>query len=139
MTTAMGMPEESSNLGELRREGQRIGGKYRVGRMLAFGGMGIVVAAEHLELRQRVALKVLFPSAGERSFSPATEQRAHSDAVARFLREARAAVQIRSEHVVRVMDVDRIDGGPPYIVMELLECPDFGEVLYQPGPLPIDA
>src|SRR5260370_21996919 len=99
MTTAMGMPEESSNLGELLREGQIIGGKYRVERMLTFGGMGIVVAAEHLELRQRVALKVLFPSAGERSFSPATEQRPHSDAVAPFLRQARAAQRLRSEHV----------------------------------------
>ena len=57
-------------------EGQVIAGKYRVERMLGTGGMGAVVAAHHLQLGQRVALKFL-----ER------EALASKEALNRFLRE----------------------------------------------------
>ena len=83
--------------------GETLAGKYRVERVLGKGGMGIVVAARHLELEQRVAIKFLL---GERAeFS--TE---------RFLREARAAAQVKSEHVCRVHDVARLESGEPIIV-----------------------
>ena len=58
--------------------------------------MGIVVAARHVELGHRVAIKVLRPEACGRA-----------DLVARFRWEARAGLQIRSEHVVRVTDAGR--------------------------------
>jgi serine/threonine-protein kinase len=45
---------------------------------------------------------------------------------------------LRSEHVARVMDADSIEGGPVYLVMELLEGRDFGALLREDGPLPID-
>lgn len=93
--------------------GTVLAGKYRVERVLGSGGMGVVVAAIHLELGQRVALKFLLPRAIE-----------NPEAASRFLREARAAVRIESEHVARVVDVGRLDGGAPFLVMEYLEGTD---------------
>ncbi len=104
--------------------GETLAGKYRVERVLGKGGMGIVVAARHLELEQRVAIKFLL---GERAeFS--TE---------RFLREARAAAQVKSEHVCRVHDVARLESGEPYIVMEYLEGTDLAQKLKREGPLSV--
>src|ERR1019366_9460857 len=92
------------------REGQILAGKYRVERVLGIGGMGVVVAARHIELDSRVALKFLLPAL-----------LANQEAVARFAREARALVKIQNEHVARVLDVGTLDNGPPYMVMEFLE------------------
>jgi serine/threonine-protein kinase len=72
------------------REGEILAGKYRVDRVLGAGGMGVVVAAHHLELDSKVAIKFLLP-----------ETLGNPEAVARFAREARAAVRIKSEHVAR--------------------------------------
>lgn len=105
--------------------GDVLAGKYRVEKVLGVGGMGMVVAATHLELEQRVALKFMLPDA---------TRVAH--AVDRFLREAKAVVKLRSEHVCRVMDVGRLDDGAPYIVMELLEGEDFADVLNNRTRLP---
>jgi eukaryotic-like serine/threonine-protein kinase len=105
--------------------GDLIGGKYRVERVLGRGGMGVVVAATHAHLGQRVAIKFLLKEAME------------SDGVAaRFLREGRTMVQLTSEHVARVTDVGTHDNGAPYLVMEYLEGRDLGDVVLARGPLP---
>ncbi len=109
------------------REGDILAGKYRVDRVLGQGGMGVVVAAHHVELDDRVAIKFLLPEALH-----------NGEAVARFAREAQAAVKIKSEHVARVTDVGRLDNGAPYIVMEYLEGLDLSAWLQQRGRLPID-
>src|SRR5438105_12447907 len=80
--------------------------RYRVERVLGMGGMGIVVAAHHLTLEHRVAIKLLLPEVVD-----------NQEAVARFLREARAAVKIQNEHVARVTDVGTLASGAPYMVM----------------------
>jgi eukaryotic-like serine/threonine-protein kinase len=100
--------------------------KYRVDRILGKGGMGIVVAATHIELETPVALKFLL-----------TEVRTNQEVVARFAREARAAAQIKSEYVARTLDVGRLDNGSPYIVMEYLEGADLAQRIAERGPLPI--
>jgi serine/threonine-protein kinase len=107
-------------------EGQLIAGKYRVEHVLGEGAMGVVVAAWHIELNQRVAVKLVRPEA-------LTVQ----DAQERFRREARAAARLRSEHVVRVMDVGVLEGGSPFMVMEYLDGHDLAHELAQRGPLPI--
>jgi len=112
---------------ELPRPGDVVGGKYRVLRMLGAGGMGVVVEAEHVGLRQRVALKFLHPAVADLEVP-----------VARFLREARAASAIRSEHVARVLDVGTLDGGAPYIVMEYLTGTDLRGILGRRGPLEVE-
>lgn len=107
-------------------EGQLLAGKYRVERVLGQGGMGVVVAAHHVVLDETVAIKFLLPEALE-----------SAEAVARFEREARAAVKIKSEHVARVTDVGRLETGAPYMVMELLRGQDLDELLRERGPLPL--
>ena len=108
------------------KEGEILAGKYRVERVLAQGGMGVVVAAIHQQLDQRLALKFLLPDG--------VQNEAH---VARFVREARAAVRLRSEHVARVLDVGTSETGSPYIVMEYLEGQDLSNVLAEKGALPV--
>ena len=109
------------------QEGQVLGGKYRVERVLGVGGMGVVVAARHIELDSRVALKFLLPAL-----------LSNQEAVSRFAREARAAVRIQNEHVARVSDVGTLDNGAPYMVMEFLEGGDLSTWLDQKGPLSIE-
>ncbi len=109
-------------------EGEIIARKYRVARTLGAGGMGVVVAAVHIELNQRVALKFLLPQAAQ-----------HPELVERFAREARAAAQIQSEHVARVIDVGALDTGAPYMVMEYLDGEDLAQALTRSGPLPVEA
>jgi len=107
-------------------EGQVLAGKYRVERVLGAGGMGVVVAAHHLHLDERVAIKFLLPG-----------MLANADAVSLFAREARAAVKIKSENVARILDVGTLETGAPYMVMEYLDGADLGTWV-QRGPLPID-
>jgi eukaryotic-like serine/threonine-protein kinase len=109
------------------QQGELLAGKYRVERVLGAGGMGYVVAALHEQLGQRVAVKLLVPELCE-----------NEDSVTRFLREARAAVQIHSEHVARVIDVGELTNGSPYMVMEFLSGHDLAEELDLPGNLEIE-
>ncbi len=107
------------------KAGEIFAGKYRVDRVLGVGGMGYVLAATHLQLHERVAIKMLLPAMA-----------ADPDTVQRFLREGRAAVKIRSEHCVRVQDVGALPDNTPYMVMEYLEGHDLSDVLKQRGKLP---
>ncbi|HEX3763539.1 MAG TPA: serine/threonine-protein kinase, partial [Kofleriaceae bacterium] len=93
--------------------GAIVGGRYRIDRVLGQGGMGIVVQAMHLSLHQPVAIKFLVPDMVQ------TPQVAE-----RFLREAQAAVRLKSEHVARVFDVGALENGAPYMVLEYLEGTD---------------
>jgi serine/threonine-protein kinase len=103
-----------------------VAGKYRVDRIVGYGGMGFVVEAWHLSFEERVAIKLL-----------RKEVIANEEALVRFEREARAAFKIKSEHVARVIDVGRLDNGAPYMVMEYLEGTDLGAVLADRRTLPI--
>jgi len=109
------------------KEGDLLAGKYRVERVLGSGGMGIVVAARHEQLDQRVAIKFV-----------REEALGNEDAVARFLREARAAVKLRSEHAAKVLDVGTLESGAPYMVMEYLEGSDLGAILSEGEPLSVE-
>jgi serine/threonine-protein kinase len=108
-------------------EGDIVGDKYRVERVLGIGGMGVVVAARHLELDEPVAIKFLLP-----------QVLANRAAVARFAKEARAAVKIKGEHVARVLDTGKLSTGAPYIVMEYLDGRDLGTVIAERGPLSVE-
>ena len=104
--------------------GEIIVGKYRVERVLGQGGMGVVVAAHHIQLDQMVALKFLLP-----------EAMVSKEAVTRFIREARAAAKIKNEHVARVIDVGQLENGAPYMVMEYLEGSDLSAMVARRGAL----
>ena len=107
--------------------GTILAGKYQVDKVLGEGGMGVVVAATDTQLERRVAIKFLLPEYAD-----------HHEAGQRFMREARAAVKIQSEHIARVIDVNRMDNGSPYMVMEYLQGADLSNVLHARGPLPVD-
>ncbi len=96
----------------------------RLVRPLGEGGMGSVWVADHTALRTQVVVK--FIAAGLKSSKEATE---------RFSREAAAAAQVKSPHVVQTFDHGFTDDGVPYIVMELLEGRDLGIYLDEQGKL----
>jgi eukaryotic-like serine/threonine-protein kinase len=104
------------------KAGDILAGKYRVERVLGTGGMGVVIAATHLDLLELRALKF--------------NTRADAEATSRFLREARAAAKLKSEHIAKVYDVGRLDNGAPYMVMEYLEGCDLKVLLKTYGRLP---
>ena len=90
--------------------GEVLAGKYRLERIIGRGGMGIVVAAHHVQLDERVAIKFLLPGMAS-----------SAEVMSRFQREARTAIKIKSEHIARVLDVSQLPDGTPYMVMEYLE------------------
>ena len=94
-----------------------IADKYRLGAMLARGGMGSVWAAHDVTLRRPVAIKFMAASIAS-----------DPDFRRRFEVEARAAAQLRTAHVVQIFDFG-IDHAVPYIAMELLEGEDLQERL----------
>lgn len=111
----------------LPQPGEIIAQKYRVERVVGAGGMGVVLAARHVQLGQVVALKLL----------AAADEERRAEASARFLREAQAAAGLRCDHVVRIYDVGTLDDGRPFMVMELLDGVDGSELLDTQGPQPV--
>ena len=107
--------------------GELLGGKYSVEATFAEGGMGIVCLGRHVQLDQPVAIKFLRRALAGR---PAIAQR--------FLNEARALAALRSEHVVRVMDVGQLDSGRPYLVMEHLDGVHLEALLERDGALDVE-
>jgi serine/threonine-protein kinase len=87
--------------------------------------MGEVWLAWDLTLRRNVALKILRGSA-----APSPE------VLKRFEREAQAAGQLRSQHVVQVFDFGASDDGLYYIAMEYLAGMDLARLVQEFGPLP---
>ena len=108
-------------------EGEVLVDKYCVEKVLGVGGMGVVVAARHLQLDTSVAIKILLPG-----------MIGNQEAVARFAREARAAIEMRGEHVARIFDVGTLPTGAPYLVMELLQGADLRKMLDEQGPLSVE-
>ena len=104
--------------------GLEIGESLRLVRKLGQGGMGSVWIADHLALHTQVAVKFVTEHLSE-----------DGAAIARFRREATAAAQIKSPHVVQVFDHGLLGGLVPYIVMELLEGETLSDFLRKQGPL----
>ncbi|MFO0738044.1 MAG: protein kinase [Labilithrix sp.] len=109
-------------------KGMRIGGRYVVEKVLGSGGMGVVATARYPELQQRVAIKFLRP-----------EHASNAILNARFMREARLAARVKSEHFVRVFDIGKLPNGVPYLVMELLTGHDLADELIAHGAMEVEA
>jgi serine/threonine-protein kinase len=106
------------------RPGEVVADKYIVERTLGVGGMGVVVAARDQVLDRFVAIKFLLPKLAGSETS-----------VQRFVREARSATRVTSEHVVRLLEIDKLPSGTPFFVMEYLEGSDLRAYLREHGPL----
>jgi eukaryotic-like serine/threonine-protein kinase len=107
------------------KEGDILGGAYRVERIIGCGGMAVVVAAIDARGTERVAIKVLHRKAAR-----------SRDILARFEREQWAIQQMRSEHVTRMLGAG-IFKDCPYMVMELLRGQDLAEWLKTRDPLEV--
>lgn len=116
-------------MGELLELGQIFGGRYRVQRVIARGGMGAVYAAEQIATELPVAIKVLYPHILR---SP--------DSIEKFELEAKVAGRVNSEHIVRVLDAgyDRTTR-LPFLVMELLRGQELKSLVDKGGPLTLEA
>ena len=101
-------------------------GHYAVTDVVARGGMGIVLKAVDERLNRVVCLKFLAPQIA-----------ASASARQRFVREARAAAAVRSDHVVTLHAVEE-HRGLPYLVMDFVPGQTLQERLEREGPLPID-
>jgi tRNA A-37 threonylcarbamoyl transferase component Bud32 len=102
-------PRRATNFGPAERDGD-LGklGRYRILKKLGEGGMGAVYLGSDAILTRRVALKIMLP-----------QYAAEAESRERFLREARAAAVVRSDHVVTIHDVGE-ERGVPFIAMEYL-------------------
>ncbi len=107
------------------RPGDVIDGKYRIETILGEGGMGVVFSASHMAIGNTVAIKIL-----------RREALSSEEVPKRFKREAMAMGMLRSEHVIKVIDVGTLPSGEPYMVMEMLHGNDLGSRLKQ-GPVPV--
>ena len=96
-----------------------IAGKYKLLERLGAGGMGTVFLCEHIQLRRRVAVKVLPP-----------HQAKNPAALERFYREARAAAALDHPNIVHAYDVDQ-DGNLHFLVMEYVDGASLQEIVKQ--------
>jgi eukaryotic-like serine/threonine-protein kinase len=101
-------------------------GPYEVLSVIGRGGMGVVLKAHDPALRRMVAIKVLAP-----------QWALHAQARERFLREARAAAQVRHDNVVAIHAVEEADG-LPYLVMEYVPGTSLQQHLDREGPLTVE-
>jgi len=97
-------------------------GEYRLGRKLGEGGFGAVYEAVHPLLKRRAAVKVLHRIAGS-----------DSDAVLRFVAEARAVNQIRNRHIIDIFSFGKLTDGRHFYVMDLLEGEPLDRFLAREG------
>jgi len=100
--------------------GSLLNGTYRLERIIAEGGMGVVYEAQHVRLPRRFAVKIL----GKPVDSDTT-----ATTLARFRREAEIASTLAHPHIVEVFDYQVAESGAPYLVMELLEGEDLADRL----------
>jgi serine/threonine protein kinase/CheY-like chemotaxis protein len=100
-----------------------LGGKYRLERKIAEGGMATVWLGVHLALGINVAIKFMAPKLAEQAD------------YASFEREARAAAQLRNPNVVRVYDHGITDEGLPYLVMEYIAGEALSSRIARLGPM----
>jgi serine/threonine-protein kinase len=107
--------------------GTVIGGRWKIGRELGRGAVGVVYEA-HDPDGVRAAVKFLLP-----------QWRAREEVLDRFAREARVLMRLTTPHVGRLLDVGNLDaqlGGVPYLVLEYLQGKDLGDVVRELGRVP---
>jgi len=105
--------------------GTVVANRYKLLTRIGEGAMGWVFEGEHVEIGKKVAVKVLRPSLCRLP-----------EAVSRFRREARAATQIGSKHIVDVTDFGTTDTGAVFFIMEHLEGEDLSTTLKKEKYLP---
>lgn len=99
--------------------------RYRILEVLGEGSMGTVYAAEHLQLKKKLAIKVLH-----------TELTSVKSLAIRFEREAMATAKIEHPNVAAAVDFGRVADGSMYLALEFVEGRSLRSELLK-GPLPL--
>lgn len=102
-------------------------GRYRLDEIIGVGAMGEVYAAVGGPADDAVAVKLM-----------QAETAGQDDLVERFIREGEICVRLRSPHVVRVLEVGRMQDGAPYLAMERLYGDDLATRLRRDGHLELE-
>lgn len=123
---SFGSTQRPAGRWDLPREGDVLALRYRVEQVRGQTGHELVLFASHIDLGQRVLVRMLSPEASDLP-----------EVVSRFQRSARKALENRSEHAERVIDFGRLESGCPYRVSELPHGPSLAEILEVRGALPI--
>jgi len=110
--------ENALQAGGLGRFTDQTLGSYKLGAVLARGGMGEVYEAVNVKDGTPAAVKMLLP-----------EVLSRTDFVRRFLREVRIAASLDSPHVVKVLEVGDESAPLPYLAMERLDGEDLAQIL----------
>jgi serine/threonine-protein kinase len=111
---------------DLPHAGETIDGKYQVDGLSREDGAALVLDATRISCGEPVAVEVLRP-----------EWASHGIVAERFLRGGEAAMRIRSEHAVRVLDEGLLDNTAPYLVVERVEGQSLGDIVSRWGGLPV--
>ncbi|MEJ5166039.1 MAG: protein kinase [Thermoanaerobaculia bacterium] len=109
--------------GKVNKVGDVLGGRYKILKVIGFGGMGVVYQAEDLKLNTIIALKKL-----RGAYDP--------QSIERLRQEIILARKVTHENVCRVYDLEEIDG-EELISMEFLEGCSIKDILIRKGPFPI--
>ena len=107
--------------------GTVLGESYRLERKIGEGGMATVYEAAHTRIERNFAIKILKVNSED---YPQLRQR--------FEREARIGSQLGHDHIVQVMDFNQTPRGQPYLVMELLQGDDLGNLLKRERGVPME-
>ena len=103
--------------------GMIIRNKYEILDRIGVGGMGVVYRVRHLTFNEVCAIKIVNDGiAGDANF------------LQRFQKEAVVTRKLRHPNAVRVDDFDYTEDGRPFIVMELVQGKNIGEILQEEGP-----
>src|SRR5271165_2235252 len=104
-------------------EGEVLGGRYEIQKLLGMGGMGAVYKARDREVERVVGLKVIRPDlAGDAAI------------LARFKQELVLARQVTHKNIIRIYDLNEADG-VKFITREFIEGEDLRSILVRDGKL----
>lgn len=120
-----GEPHNASEFDASAWIGREIDGRYKVIELIASGGMGAVLAVEHLRLRHRLALKILLPDFED-----------HAVVQERFEREALAMAQLDHPNIISALDFGELPDGSSYMVMPLVRGSSVHGLIEKEGALP---
>lgn len=107
---------------------RRTAGRYAIDRLIARGGMAAVYLAEHIDLKRRVALKVL---------RPPDDADGAVDFEQRFRLEAQTLAGLSHPNIVTLHDFGELHDGRVFLAMEFIDGPRLADELRK-GPMAPD-
>ncbi|MBK7746600.1 MAG: protein kinase [Candidatus Obscuribacter sp.] len=108
------------------KQGDIVDKVFKLGKPLGSGGMGVVFACEHIEIKQQYAMKIL----ADASVSQENWKR--------FQLEAKALARLHHPSIVGIHNMGVDQGEYPYYVMDLIDGETLETMLKRNGRLPVN-